>query len=292
MAKPPKVSEEAKGFLDEANGASDPAWSAWLAFLVLLTYVAVTLASVSHKNLLLNSPVRLPIINADIPLVGFFQYAPALLLLVYLSLLVQHVILARKYRKFTDAIAPCEMETGTEHPARDRVHSYVFSQILAGPKPNRITKFMMMLIVYVTFSILPIATLLYFQIKFLPYHEVSITYWHRIAVILGFAMLILLTPIMQHAPPKRRWDVRVGPQAEAWEASGTQVLLVLLLLPLVAGFSWLIATVPDEWIDRRLGGACCMIGVSKISMAKPRITAIRCRWVIETSWEGRNLIWK
>ena len=208
MAKPPKVSEEAKGFLDEANGASDPAWSAWLAFLVLLTYVAVTLASVSHKNLLLNSPVRLPIINADIPLVGFFQYAPALLLLVYLSLLVQHVILARKYRKFTDAIAPYEMETGTEHPTRDRVHSYVFSQILAGPRPNRITKFMMMLIVYVTFSILPIATLLYFQIKFLPYHEVSITYWHRIAVILGFAMLILLTPIMQHAPPKRRWDVR------------------------------------------------------------------------------------
>jgi hypothetical protein len=66
-------------------------------------------------------------------------------------------------------------------------------------------------------------------------------------------MLILLTPIMQYAPPKRRWDVRVGPQAEAWEASGTQVLVVLLLLPLVAGFSWLIATVPDEWIDRRLG---------------------------------------
>jgi uncharacterized protein YjbI with pentapeptide repeats len=253
MAKPPKLSDEVKGFLDEANGASDPAWSAWLAFLVLLTYVAVTLASVSHKALLLNSPVRLPIINADIPLVGFFQYAPALLLLVYLSLLVQHVILARKYRKFTDAITPYEMETGTEHPARDRVHSYVFSQILAGPRPNRITKFMMQLIVYVTFSILPIATLLYFQIKFLPYHEVSITYWHRIAVILGFVMLILLTPIMQHAPPKRRWDVRVGPQAEAWEASGTQVLLVLLLLPLVAGFSWLIATVPNEWTDRRLG---------------------------------------
>jgi uncharacterized protein YjbI with pentapeptide repeats len=253
MAKSPKLSDEAKGFLDEANGASDPAWSAWLAFLVLLTYVAVTLASVSHKALLLNSPVRLPIINADIPLVGFFQYAPALLLLVYLSLLVQHVILARKYRKFTDAIAPYELETGTEHPARDRVHSYVFSQILAGPRPNRITKFMMMLIVYVTFSILPIATLLYFQIKFLPYHEVSITYWHRIAVILGFVMLILLTPIMQHAPPKRRWDVRVGPQAEAWEASGTQVLFVLLLLPLVAGFSWLIATVPNEWIDRSLG---------------------------------------
>ena len=253
MAKSPKLPEEVKGFLDEANAASDPARTAWLAFLALLTYVVVTLASVSHKDLLLNSPVRLPIINADIPLVGFFQYAPAMLLLVYLSLLVQHVVLARKYRRFTDAIASYEMKSRTQHLARERVHSYAFSQILAGPRPHRITKVMMQLIVYVTFAVLPIVTLLYFQIKFLPYHEVWITYWHRFAVLLGFAMLILLTPIMQHAPPKRKWDIRMGPQAEAWEASGRQVLMILLLLPIVVGFSWLIATVPDEWIDRRLG---------------------------------------
>jgi Pentapeptide repeats (8 copies) len=253
MTMPPHPSADAKDFLDEANGASNPASSAWIAFLLLLAYVVVTLAGVDHKNLLLNSPVKLPIINADIPLVGFFQYAPAMLLLVYLSLLVQHVILSRKYRKFTDAIAPYEIETGSQHPARERVHSYVFSQLLAGPKPNIITKFMMQLIVYVTFAILPVITLLYFQIKFLPYHEVTITYWHRVAVILAFVMLILLIPIMQHVPPKRKWDITVGPQPEAWEASATQVVVVLVLLPLVAGFSWLVATVPDEWIDRRLG---------------------------------------
>ena len=139
MAKSPKLPEEVNGFLDEANTTSEPARTSWLAFLALLTYVVVTLASVSHKDLLLNSPVRLPIINADIPLVGFFQYAPAMLLLVYLSLLVQHVILARKYRKFTDALAAYEMKTRTQHLARERVHSYAFSQILAGPEPNRIT---------------------------------------------------------------------------------------------------------------------------------------------------------
>ncbi len=253
MARSPKLSADVKGFLDEANDTSEPARTAWLAFLFLLAYVIVTLASVSHRDLLLNSPVRLPIINADIPLVGFFQYAPAMLLLVYLSLLVQHVIVARKYRRFTDAIIPHELETGSENPARERVHAYAFSQILAGPRPHRITKLMMQLIVYVTFALLPIATLLYFQIKFLPYHEVWITYWHRFAVILGFAMLILLTPIMQHAPPKRKWDLRLGPAAEAWEASGRQILMILLLLPVVLGFSWLIATVPGEWIDRRLG---------------------------------------
>src|SRR5512147_3169342 len=148
MTMHPHPSADAKEFLDEANGASNPASSAWIAFLLLLAYVVVTLAGVSHRNLLLNSPVKLPIINADIPLVGFFQYAPAMLLLVYLSLLVQHVILARKYRRFTDALAA--YETRSEHPARELVHSYAFSQILAGPRPHRITKLMMQLIVYVT----------------------------------------------------------------------------------------------------------------------------------------------
>ena len=102
--------------MDEANGASDPARNAWLAFLALLTYLLVTLGGVSHKDLLLDSPVKLPIADVDIPLFGFFQYAPALLLLVYLSLLIQHVILARKYRKFTEAIAPYEKETGKRAP--------------------------------------------------------------------------------------------------------------------------------------------------------------------------------
>ena len=232
----PKLSEEAQGFLDEANGDSDPASSAWLAFLALLTYVLVTLASVSHKDLLLNSAVQLPIVvNVHIPLVGFFQYAPALLLLVYLSLLIQHVILARKYGKFTEAIASYERDTRTEHPARERVHSYVGSQILAGPKPNRVTNFLMRLIVYVTFTILPVITLLYFQIKFLPYHEVWITYWHRIAVILGILMLFLVTP--QHS---------------LW-ARGREAFLGALVILLIIGFSWLIATVPNEWMDRRLG---------------------------------------
>ncbi|MGA7545221.1 MAG: pentapeptide repeat-containing protein [Methyloceanibacter sp.] len=232
----PKLSEEAQGFLDEANGDSDAASSAWLAFLALLTYLLVTLASVSHKDLLLNSAVQLPIVvNVHIPLVGFFQYAPALLLLVYLSLLIQHVILARKYGKFTEAIASYERDTRTEHPARERVHSYVGSQILAGPKPNRVTNFLMRLIVYVTFTILPVITLLYFQIKFLPYHEVWITYWHRIAVILGILMLFLVTP--QHSLWARGWEAFLG------------ALVILLII----GFSWLIATVPNEWMDRRLG---------------------------------------
>ena len=247
----PELSKEAEKLLDAANGASDPARNAWLAFLGLLTYLLVTLGGVTDKDLLLNNPVKLPIVNVELPLFSFFQYAPVLLLLVYLSLLIQHVMLARKYRTFAKAIAPYERETRTEHPARELVHSYVVSQMLAGPKPNAITSWLMRLMVFVTFTLLPVVTLLYFQIKFLPYHEVWITYWHRIAVILGLGILFAVLPIINLKSRKR--EVKVGPQAETWRASPFEISFGAAIATLVVGFSSLIATVPDEELDRAMG---------------------------------------
>ena len=247
-----KVAElSARELLDEANGASDPARNAWLAFLALLTYLLVTLGGVSHKDLLLDSPVKLPIADVVIPLFGFFQYAPALLLLVYLSLLIQHIILSRKYRKFTEAIVPYENKAGKQHPARELVHSYVVSQILAGPKPNPIRSGLMRLMVFVTFALLPVVTLLYFQGKFLPYHEVWITYWHRIAVLIALAMLFGVLPLIY--PWSRKREITIGPQEEPWHASRLWISCGALLAIVILVFSWLIATVPAERVDRAIG---------------------------------------
>ena len=175
-----------------------------------------------------------------------------LLLLVYLSLLIQHVILARKYRKFAEAVAPYEKRTQTEHPARELVHSYMVSQLLAGPRSHLAMRWLMRLTVFVTFALLPIVTLLYFQVKFLPYHAVWITYWHRIAVLLGLAMLFVALPIMHLRPRKR--EVKLGPQAEAWQASPYGIAIGAFFAVLILGFSWLIATVPNEQVERRFLG--------------------------------------
>jgi hypothetical protein len=160
-------------------------------------------------------------------------------------------MLARKYRTFAKAIAPYERETRTEHPARELVHSYVVAQMLAGPKPNTITSWLMRLMVFVTFTLLPVVTLLYFQIKFLPYHEVWITYGHRIAVILGLGMLFAVLPIINLKSRKR--EVKVGPPGDAWQASSYEISFGAVLATLVLGFSWLAATVPDEGLDRAIG---------------------------------------
>src|SRR5262245_53692385 len=176
-SRTPELSTEAEKLLDAANGASDPARSG----LGRLSRSSDLSGGNDRHREPQGPPPQQPGHAARHQCKHTYRRllsTPAWLLIIYLSLLVQHVLLARKYRKFTDAITPFEMETRTEHPARERVHSYVFSQILAGPEPNRITNFVMQLIVYVTFTILPLLTLLFFQITFVPYHNLWVTYSH------------------------------------------------------------------------------------------------------------------
>src|SRR5262245_53692384 len=72
-AGPQSCQRKLRSCLMQPMGPAIRLGAAWVAFLALLTYLVVTIATVSHKDLLLNSPVTLPVINANIPIVGFFQ---------------------------------------------------------------------------------------------------------------------------------------------------------------------------------------------------------------------------
>jgi membrane protease YdiL (CAAX protease family) len=129
-------------------------------------------------------------------------------------------------------------------------------------------RLLMRLVVFVTFALLPIVTLLYFQIKFLPYHALEITCWHRIAVLLGLAMLFVALPII-HLKPRKR-EVKLGPQAEAWRASPYGILIGGLLAILTLGFSWLVATIPGEEVERRLFGFVTPTRLQRRTVTKSR----------------------
>ena len=206
--------------LETANAASGPARNAWLAFLVLIAYFLVTIAGVTHIDLLLNSPIKLPIVNVEIPLFSFFWVAPFLFLLVHLGLLMQHAILAHKYNHFSNVISASETENSRDHPERRQVNSYVFSYLLAGPTPPRVLELLMRLMVFVTFSLLPVLVLLYFQIKFLPYHNVEVTHAHRLAILLDVVLLFSVRPFID--APKLKLAGRklsLGSRGWSWKLS-------------------------------------------------------------------------
>lgn len=246
-ARPGTQAADPKELLNSANAASGSARSAWLAFFGLLAYLMVTLAGVTHVDLLLNSPVRLPIVNVEIPLFSFFGVAPYLLLLVHLSLLIQHAQLAHKYQRFTEAIAVGEDGDTRNHPMRDLVSSYVFAQMLAGPRPPWPLQMLMRLMVFVTFSFLPIVVLLYFQIKFLPSHDVATIHAIRIAILLDLALLFAVRPYvaMPYLRPGGR-KLRYAKGNWRWELSYASLALGASLSIVTMAFSLLVATVPQS----------------------------------------------
>src|SRR2546421_11035606 len=68
----------------------------WLSYLFVLFYLIIAVGSVTHRNLLLENPVKLPFLNVDLPLIGFFALGPGLFLIVHAYVLLHFVLLAGK----------------------------------------------------------------------------------------------------------------------------------------------------------------------------------------------------
>jgi uncharacterized protein YjbI with pentapeptide repeats len=117
--------------------------------------------------------------------------------------------------------------------------SNIFIQFLAGPTDVRKGLFGLLLqgIAWVTLVVAPVVLLLLLQIQFLPFHNIYITWFHRLALALDLALLWWLwRKILSAREADGRWPV-------SWDASGIAAALILL----VGLFSWMVATFPGEW---------------------------------------------
>ena len=72
----------------------------WFSYLFVLLYLFIAVGSVTHRDLFLQSPVRLPFLDVDLPLLGFFVLGPAIFLIVHAYVLLHFVLLAGKVGDF------------------------------------------------------------------------------------------------------------------------------------------------------------------------------------------------
>jgi hypothetical protein len=68
----------------------------WLSYLFVLFYLLVAVSAVTHRDLLFESPVKLPFLGVDLPLKGFFWLGPLLFVVVHAYVLLHFVMLAGK----------------------------------------------------------------------------------------------------------------------------------------------------------------------------------------------------
>lgn len=233
--------------LEAVNESSNTAHGAWLIFLGLMTYLMIAVAGVTHADLLRETPVSLPILQVSIQLAQFFQFAPVVLVLLHLGLVSQLALLARKTLEFDHALRLLEASDRRTHPLRLELDNFFFVQAVAGPERSTVMSGFLHGMSWLTLVLLPVVLILYIQVVFLPYHDVAITWSHRVALLVDIAMLSLIGVFLMRAEIS-------FPQAFARTTAAHPIrfTLTVLVLGLMSMFSLFAATVPGEGLDRMI----------------------------------------
>jgi uncharacterized protein YjbI with pentapeptide repeats len=231
--------------LEAVNSSSDTSHTGWLLFLAVMTYLVIAVAGVTHEALLLETPVQLPILQVKIQLKQFFQFAPIVLVLFHLGILAQLVLLARKTLEFDHAIRLLETSARRSHPLRLELHNFFFVQAIAGPQRSVVMSGFLNLMSWLTLIILPVILLLYMQVAFLPYHDVTTTWITRVAVLVDIVLVLLIGVFLLRPEPSFFQAFWRSAAAHPFGSIATTSLLML-----VAYMSLFAATVPGEDLDR------------------------------------------
>jgi len=256
LAIDPKDVDELQRALNDSAGKASVLWTTFITFEL---YLVIAFGSVTHRNLFLEDPVKLPLFNVDLPLVGFFLVAPAILVIFHFYVFLQLLALARKARDYDAVLREAVPVAIDRQLLRQRLDSFLVLQFLAGPAEQR-TGFgglSLRLIAWITLVGGPVLILLQGQVTFLPYHGVGVTWLQRIAILIDLAVIWYFwnsirsedTAIFRRVP------------SIAWQLVGGVASIVIVI------FSICLATFPSEFTNDRLPGGA--FGISCESRSLP-----------------------
>ena len=184
--------------LDSANTASEQLKVLHLTFMAVCAYVLVIAFGTTDLDLLIGKGVKLPVIDVEMPIIGFYAVAPFIIVLVHFNLLLQLQLLSRKLFSF-DSVVPQNDGVGG---LRDRLHIFPYTCYLVGNATPTVHLLAGMM-VSITIVLLPLLTLFAIQVRFLAYQDQIVTWWQRFAIWLDLTVIAILWPIILH--PKDDW---------------------------------------------------------------------------------------
>jgi uncharacterized protein YjbI with pentapeptide repeats len=236
--------------LAAANGASEKVAALHIVFLAICAYILVIVFSTTDLDLLIGKGVKLPVVDVEVPIVGFYVMAPYLLVLVHFNLLLSLQLLSRKLYAFDDA-ARSNPETGGLH---DQLSIFPYNHYLIG-QPGRLVRAFLALVITITMLLLPLAALLTLQARFLAYQSEAVTWAQRLSVWLDVGLVAMLWPVIMDRHDS--WSAYMGAvwrharlhwRRWLWGIAGLLIAVFLLerevTLPRTS--SWLPPLVPES----------------------------------------------
>jgi len=215
----------------------------WTTFITFELYLVIAFGSVKHRDLFLETPIKLPLLNVDLPLVGFFVVAPTVLVIFHFYVFLQLLALASKAKDYDTLLRQTIFDPSDDQYVRQRLDSFLLLQLLVGSAEQRtgFGGFSLRLIAWITLVGIPVLILLQALVTFLPYHNEWVVWLQRFAVLIDLAVIWYFwkrvrtdnEPIVARAPGK------------AWPIGGATSACVVLLTVGVATF-------PGEWVNEHV----------------------------------------
>lgn len=137
--------------------------AAWVSYLLALAFIAITVLGVTHRDLFLEAPARLPFLGTEIPLRTFFALAPIVFLFLHACALAQ------------SARLPAQGGASGE-PREGALET--LSHALA----------------FFALAVAPALLLLLVLVQYLPFHDEPVTWLHRFAILADVVLIWFLWP--------------------------------------------------------------------------------------------------
>jgi uncharacterized protein YjbI with pentapeptide repeats len=251
---PPPSDAQLRNLASLANEAAQREAPQWIGFITLMVYLAISVGTTTHRALLDQKPMRLPLLNVELPLVTFFWVAPAILVILHFYLQAQLATVTGRVERFfraAEARAAADADAGLGAKPRlleallEPLDAFAGAQHAAAAAASRriaLTRLM----TTASVTVAPALLLGFFLLKFLPYQAEDVTWLHR-GMILATILSALYFRAVQAEPGMAPWRFLITLPRRVAARDGRLPQRMLLLGGVAAFFS--VATVRGEAID-------------------------------------------
>ena len=146
--------------------------------------------------LLKETPINLPLLNVELPITGFYTFAPYFYLLIHFNLLLQLCLLSDKLHTF-DIVVSTLSEQKVQKYFYTRLFPFAFSHELSGRQHSRFVKGLLTAMVWITMIWLPLCLLIGLQVGFLAYHSEQVLALQRWAIAIDLGLLCIFWPVIR-----------------------------------------------------------------------------------------------
>ena len=174
--------DDIKNALDESSNLNR---RFLLSFLLFEVYMLVIVGSTSDMQFLVDSKIRLPLANVDIPLFGFYIIAPIFMIAFHFNLLFNILQHSQKLFYWSEKVKSSEKKV--------LLQPFLFN-FLVRFSPGQINYYLLRTILYSIICFFPLSLLVLTQLKFSKYHSFPMTCWHFVLVLIDVLLLLIYWP--------------------------------------------------------------------------------------------------